>query len=84
VTGVQTCALPIFLTAGLSWIVVHAKQGAALVEAKTTATTLQAAIDNFPTVIQALPARQPNEVGEGFTSGQKATVLTLHSQTHTV
>lgn len=71
------------LTAGLSWIVVHAKQGAALVEAKTTATNLQAAVDNFPSLVQALPARQPNELGEGFTQGQKDTVVTLHQSTHT-
>jgi hypothetical protein len=46
-------------------------------------TTLQAAVDAFPTLIQALPGRQPTDAGEGFTPAQKQAVLTIHSETHT-
>ena len=52
------------------------------VTAKAPLATLQAAVDNFPTLINALPSRAPADTGEGFTDGQKATVLTIHSNTH--
>jgi hypothetical protein len=72
------------LTLGMSWIYTHVKQSNILNSTQTTATNLQAAVDQFPSVIQALPPRQANEVGEGFTQGQKTAVIALHQQTHTV
>jgi hypothetical protein len=72
------------VTGGISWVALHLKQGAALVNTQATATSLQTAVDKFPSLVQALPARATNETGDGFTQGQKDSVISLHQQTHTV
>lgn len=54
------------------------------VTAKAPLAALQAAVDGFPGLIDALPSRDIAMSGEGFTDGQKKTVKTIHANTHTL